>query len=96
MSKYNVKCPHCGSNNVQFSSERSKHGCLWFLLFGWLYILWILCKWMIGLLVLLLWDWWVAIIVSLTGKGYIWKCKGWFSGTKKIYYCHNCGHNFKG
>lgn len=96
MGTYNMRCPACGNTNVQCSVERSKHGCLWFLLFGAWYLAWVICKWCIGLLVFILWDWWVAIIVSLSGKGYVWKSKGWFSGKKRIYYCHHCGHNFKG
>ena len=81
---------------MQLSSERSKHGCLWFILFGIYYITWILIKWTIGICILLLWDWWIAIIHAASGKGYVWKSKLWFSSTKKIYYCHDCGHNFRG
>ena len=92
----NVKCPKCGSTQVQLSDTKGGHGCLWFILFGWLYLIWLPIKWTIGLTVLLLIDWWMAIIKKCTGKGYIWKCRRWFSGKRKIYYCHSCGHNFKG
>lgn len=92
----NVKCPKCGSTRVQMSNERSKHGCLWLLLFGFYYVMLVMFKWCIGLMVLMLIDWWMAIIKACQKKGYIWKFKRWFSGTKKVYYCHDCGYNFKG
>lgn len=28
-------------------------------------------------------------------KGHVWQCKKFFSNTKKIYYCHHCGYNFR-
>jgi hypothetical protein len=42
------------------------------------------------------WDWWMALIKKSQDKGYVYKSAGWFSGQKRIYYCHNCGYNFKG
>lgn len=91
-----VQCPKCGSTKVQLSNEASKNGCFWFLMFGWLYLILIPIKWCIGLTVFVLFDWWMAIIKKNQGKGYIYKCKGWFSGKKRVYYCHDCSHNFRG
>lgn len=91
----NVKCPKCGSNHVQLTNERSKHGCLWTILFGLYYLALVCVKWIIGICVLLFWDWWMAIIKAIMKKGYVWKYKGWFSSTKKTYYCHDCGYNFR-
>ena len=91
----NIKCPKCGSTKVQCSNERSKHGCMWFILFGMWYFMWITIKWMIGFMILVCWDWWMSIIQKSTGKGYLWQSKKWFSGTKKIYFCHDCGYNFR-
>ena len=91
----NIKCPKCGGIHVQLSNERSKHGCIFAILFGIYYVIWVMIKWLIGLIVLLLYDWWVAIIHSCCGKGHIWRFKKWFSTTKKIYYCHDCGYNFR-
>ena len=91
-----VQCPKCGSTKVQLSNVESKNGCLWFILFGWVYLILIPIKWMIGLTVLVCFDWWIAIIKKKQGKGYIYKSKGWFSGKRKTYYCHDCSHNFKG
>lgn len=90
----NIKCPRCGGVRVQLSSERSKHGFLWFLIFGVLYLVWIPIKWTIGLTILLF-DWWMAIIKGIMNKGYVWKSKGFFTTTKKLYYCHDCGYNFR-
>lgn len=91
----NRKCPKCGSTRVQLSNERSKHGFLWFLLFGIYYLCWIMFKWMIGFLVLCCYDWWMALIKASQGKGHVWLSKGFFTGVKRIYYCHDCGYNFK-
>ncbi|MBE6577718.1 MAG: hypothetical protein E7653_06230 [Ruminococcaceae bacterium] len=91
----NRKCPKCGSEKVQLSDTTKKHGCLWFILLGWIYILWMFFKWMIGFMVLICLDWWMAIIKKSQNKGYVWKSKRWFSGKTQYYYCHDCGHNFK-
>ena len=91
----NRKCPRCGSERVQLSSERSKHGCLWTILFGIYYVAWVFFKWMIGLILFLCWDWWMAIVKACLGKGHVWQCRKWFGGTKRIYYCHDCGYNFR-
>lgn len=91
----NKKCPKCGSDHVQLSNERSKHGCLWTLLLGWIFIFWVMIKWIIGCMILCCYDWWMAIIKKCSGKGHVWQCRKWFSGNKRIYYCHDCGYNFK-
>ena len=90
----NRKCPKCGSEKVQLSNERSKHGCLKYILFGLFYLCWVMMKWFIGIFVFILYDWWMAIVKKASGKGHVWQSKRWFSGTKKTYFCHDCGHNF--
>ena len=67
----NRKCPKCGSDHVQLSNERSKHGCLWLILFGLYYIGWVSVKWMIGFILLICYDWWMAIIKKISGKGHV-------------------------
>lgn len=94
----NVKCPKCGSSNVQLSDVNKRSGCvgcLFYLIFGIFYVLWILMKWTVGFMVLLCIDWWMAIIAACRKKGYSLKCKRWFTTKRKYYYCHDCGHNFK-
>ena len=91
----NRKCPKCGGTRVQLSNSTKKHGCLWLLLFGWLYIFWVMIKWMIGFFVLVCIDSWMFIIKMVQNKGYVWKSKKWFSGKTQYYYCHDCSYNFK-
>lgn len=91
-----MRCPRCGSTRVQLTTVRGGHGCLWFLLLGWYYVIWVIIRWCIGFLVLCYWDWWVAIIQALRRKGYAWKCRRFFRGTTKYYYCHKCSRNFRG
>ena len=91
----NMKCPKCGSTKVQLSNESSKHGCLWTVLFGIYYFMWLMCKWMIGVMVFVCYDWWMAIVHKAAGKGHVWQSKRWFSNRRRIYFCHDCGHNFR-
>lgn len=91
----NRKCPKCGSEKVQLSDNERKHGCLWLALFGSLYCIYLICKWIIGFSVLIFFDWWMAIIKRKQNKGYVWKSKKFFSGRSRYYYCHDCGYNFK-
>ena len=92
----NVKCPRCGSERCQLSNEEAKRdGCLYFLFFGVWYIFFLIIKLLIGLIVFLLVDWWVAIIRAHQGKGYVWLSKRILSGRRKIYFCHDCGFNFR-
>ncbi len=89
------KCPRCGSTRVQLTDQKSKHGCVWFVLFGIFYICWIMIKWIIGIMIFILWDWWMAIIKASMHKGYVWHSKQWFITQKRMFYCHDCGYNFK-
>lgn len=76
------------------TNERSKHGCLFTILFGIYYIALVLIKWCIGLMLLLVWDWWTALFDAIRRKGHVWQCRKWFAGTKRYYYCTECGYNF--
>ena len=91
----NRKCPKCGGEQVQLSDVSKKHGCLWFILLGWIYVFWVMFKWTIGFMLLICLDWWMAIIKAAQNKGYVWQSKKWFSGKTQYYYCHDCGYNFK-
>ncbi len=92
----NKKCPKCGSEKTQLLNIKSKHSLIKTLLFGFLYIWWILYKWIVAFMILIFYDWWMAIIKKNSGKGYVWVSKKWFDISKKYYYCTNCGHNFRG
>ncbi|MDD3094382.1 MAG: hypothetical protein PHY13_07165 [Clostridia bacterium] len=91
----NRKCPKCGGMRVQMTNERSKHGCLFTILFGVYYLFLVLFKWIIGLCVFICYDWWMAIIKATSNKGHVWQSRKWFSGNKRAFYCHDCGYNFK-
>ena len=90
----NKTCPKCGSNKVELTHVNKGHGCLWVFLFGIWYLMVVLFKWMLGLIILLVWDWWFAIIMACTKKPYKWISKGFFI-RRNTYYCHDCGYNFK-
>lgn len=91
-----VKCPKCGSVKTQLTSNKSHHGILWIILFGFWYIFWISIKWCIGLMILTCYDWWMAIIKKNQGRGHIYQSKRWFEMRTREYYCHDCGNNFRG
>lgn len=92
----NCKCPKCGSDHVQLSNEANKHGILFTIIFGLPYLIIVFFKYIIGLMILVCYDWWMAIIKNKQNKGYVWKSKRWFSGKKRMYYCHECHTNFRG
>lgn len=92
----NAKCPKCGSEHVQLSNMSSKHGLIWFLLFGIFWVMWVMVKWCIGATIFICWDWWRAMQQNKEGKGYMPVSRRWFAGSKKLYYCHECHNNFKG
>lgn len=91
----NTKCPKCGSSNVQLSNETSKHGCLYFILFGIPYLCWLVIRWIIGFFIFFCYDWWMAITKVATKKGHVWQSKRWFSNRRRVFYCHSCGYNFR-
>ena len=91
----NMRCPRCGSAWVQLSNETSKHGCLYLILFGVWYFVWLMVRWMVGLLIFVMYDWWMAAVHAVLGKGHVWQSKRWLSNRRRIYYCHHCGLNFR-
>ena len=92
----NPKCPKCGSSKVTLTNENSKHGFLWLILLGWLWVMWWIFKASIALIVLICFDWWYAIIQKNQGKGYVWLSKRIIQNKSRVYHCNNCDHNFKG
>lgn len=92
----NPKCPKCGSSKVRLTTQSSKHGFLWFILFGWLWLMWWLCKAMAAFCVLVYFDWWYALIKKNQGKGYVWLSKRIMQNKTRTFYCEECNHNFKG
>ena len=91
----NIKCPKCGSTKVQLSNESNKHGCLNLLLFGWYFVIWLMIRYTIGFLVFVFYDSWMYIVHKSANKGHVWQSKRWFSNRRRIFYCHDCGLNFR-
>lgn len=90
----NRRCPRCGSRRVMLTNEENKHGCLWTIFFGIYYICWVFFKWILGILVFIMYDWWMAIIKALMGRGHVWVSGKLFSGKRRFYYCLDCSNNF--
>ena len=49
---------------------------------------------MASFIVFMFYDWWMYIVKRIQKKGYVWIAKR-FIGLKKVYYCHDCGYNFR-
>lgn len=89
-----IKCPKCGSEKCQLTAKAKHHGVLWFLLFGIIWMIYAFCKWCVGIVIAMVFDWWMAIIKAIMKKPYYWHCKKWFV-KRNSYYCQECGFNFK-
>lgn len=88
----NKKCPKCGSSKTKVTQQLKKHGFLWWVFIG----VWVwLFKVIFAMTVFMVYDWWMAIIKKIQGKGHIWRSKKMMSNTATIYYCDDCGNNFK-
>lgn len=74
-----VKSPKCDSTEVQLSNESSKHGCFYIVIFGVWYFMFLMYKWTFGIMLLVCYDWWMAIVRKVSGKGHVWKSKKWLS-----------------
>lgn len=79
---------------MQLTSQRYGHGCFMTVVFGVFYLAWRLFKYIIGMILFVIYDWWAAILHAIFGKGHKWICRRWFSNRRRTYYCHDCGHNF--
>lgn len=90
------KCPKCGSSKTQMTQKKSKHGLLWAILFGIFWLMWVMMKWVVGVMIFICYDWWMAIIKKKDGKGYHYVSAEWFKTSKTYYYCNDCGNNFRG
>ena len=79
------KCSHCGSAKIPFEIDEE---ILYSLLTGIIYLLIVLIKWVIGLVILVLYDWWRAVYhfilrgITHSSSRYKWKCRSWFLGNE--------------
>jgi hypothetical protein len=75
------RCSKCG--NALFPDNIDEE-ILYGILYGIIYVIILLVKWMIGLMILVFYDWWMAIcysvytVVTKDKRRYRWKCRNWF------------------
>jgi hypothetical protein len=88
-------CPKCGGTNVRseqkqvFNNDvkfKAGNGCLWWVLLGWLYILYIALKWIAKLFYFIFIGWWVAIIQ---------KNKKDKESRTVVHICQDCGYKWE-
>lgn len=89
-----INCPKCNSTNCTLETKGMHFGILFFILFSIFWLLYAICKWTIGLFILICFDWWIAIIMKRKNKTYYWHCKKWFI-KRNGYYCNDCNYHFK-
>ena len=79
------RCTRCGSTLFPDNIDEE---ILYGILYGIFYIVILLVKWTIGLIVLVFYDWWMAIcysayaLVTRDQRRYRWKCRNWFLHNK--------------
>ena len=84
MAKYK-KCSRCGSAKTSYEVDEE---ILYRLLIGILYLLIVLIRWVIGLVIFVLCDWWGVIYhfilcgITHSSSRYKWKCRSWFLGNE--------------
>lgn len=88
-------CPKCGSGNVLSQPKQAMNitvkmkrgnGCLWWLLFGWLYLSYIALVWMFKFMYWLCVGWWVDIIKKSNQARL---------ANTLVHVCQNCGHKYE-
>lgn len=85
----NRKCTKCESTKIEFLNEtRAKSDAL--------NLLWFLPKLYLALVVLLYWDWWMALVKKIGGKKHAWVCKRLVESEIGNYRCTKCNNHFTG
>lgn len=90
-----LRCSHCGSNNVRSEQKqvtnisvkmKPGNGCLWWLLLGWIYLIYVMFAWMIKLFYFMFIGWWVAILK---------KHQQSVNARTVVHICQNCGFRWE-
>ena len=89
-----MTCPKCGSENVKSEQKQAVHitvkkphnGCLWWLLLGWLYIIYIVIVYLIKAVYWVCFGWWIGIIKKHKAK---------VESQKIVHICQNCGYHWE-
>ncbi|MBE6644671.1 MAG: hypothetical protein E7612_04735 [Ruminococcaceae bacterium] len=89
-------CPNCRGSNILISYEKESEGNFFAVFFGIFYLAWFLVRCAVGLVILIFYDVWRAVIEKRRGRSHIFISRRWFRGSKKSYYCQDCKTHFKG
>ena len=79
------KCSRCGSAKTPYEIDEE---ILYSLLIGIFWLLIVLIKWVIGLVIFVLYDWWrvvyhvISCRITHSSSRYKWKCRSWFLGNE--------------
>ena len=88
-------CPKCGCPNVSSTQKMNQkvnvkvnnhNGCLWFILFGWIYLLYKCTIWLCKAAYFLLIGWWVAMIKHEQKK---------IEANAVVHICQHCGNRWE-
>jgi len=87
-------CPKCGSDNVRVEQKAKNisvkmkrgNGCLWWLLLGWIYLIYVMCVWLFKAMYFCFIGWWVAIIKKHNEKA---------GANTVVCLCQNCGNKWE-
>ena len=87
-------CPKCGSDNVRSEQKQITNikvkmkrgsGCLWWILLGWIYLIYVMFVWLFKALYFCCIGWWVAILK---------KSKQNSEARTVVHICQNCGYKW--
>lgn len=88
-------CPNCRGKNILISYEKEEEPNFYAVFFGIFYIIWFLFRCVLGILIFCFYDWWHAILEKRRGRSHLFRCRRWFRGSKKSYYCQDCKTHYK-
>lgn len=90
-----MMCPKCGSENVTSEQRQAVNvsvkmkrgnGCLWWLLLGWIYLIYVMFVWMFKIMYFICIGWWVAILQKRNQAKH---------NNAVIHICQNCGNRWE-
>ena len=88
-------CPRCGGSSVSSEQRQAVNvsvkmkrgsGCLWWLLLGWIYLIYVMFVWTFKIMYLICIGWWVAILQKRNKEKY---------NNAVIHICQNCGNRWE-
>jgi predicted nucleic-acid-binding Zn-ribbon protein len=88
-------CPKCGSEDVKSEQKQAVNvsvkmkrgnGCLWWLLLGWIYLIYVMFVWLIKAMYFIFIGWWTTMIK---------KHKQAVESRTVVHVCQNCGYRWE-